>query len=52
VKGLGTQSKLAAEKLVADKKQPMDIINQYIVPALNYVGDLFREKRNCSCRNF
>ena len=44
VKGLGTQSKLAAEKLVADKMQPMDIINQYIVPALNYVGDCFEKK--------
>ena len=44
VKGLVQQSRQAAQKLVDAGSQPLAIINQYIVPALDYVGGRFEKK--------
>jgi 5-methyltetrahydrofolate--homocysteine methyltransferase len=44
VKGLVQPGRQAAQKLVDGGSQPLDIINQYIVPALDYVGSRFEKK--------
>ena len=44
VKGLTEQSGVATKKLLEEKKAPLDIINQYIIPALNTVGEGFGKK--------
>jgi 5-methyltetrahydrofolate--homocysteine methyltransferase len=44
VKGLTEQSGNATKKLLEENKAPLDIINQYIIPALNNVGEGFGKK--------
>lgn len=44
VRGLVQPSRQAAQKLVAAGNQPLEIINQYVVPALDYVGGKFEKK--------
>ncbi len=44
VKGIKEQA-LAASKLLLEKEEPLDIINNYIIPALNEIGIAFEEKR-------
>ena len=44
VKGLTEQSDAATVKLLEEKNAPLDIINQYIIPALNTVGEGFGKK--------
>lgn len=44
VKGLVEQSGKAVKKLLAENKAPLDIINQFIIPALNTVGEGFGKK--------
>lgn len=44
VKGLTEQSGAATVKLLEEKNVPLDIINQYIIPALNTVGEGFGKK--------
>jgi 5-methyltetrahydrofolate--homocysteine methyltransferase len=44
VKGLTEQSGNATRKLLEEKTAPLDIINQYIIPALNTVGEGFGKK--------
>ncbi len=44
VKGLTEQSGTATVKLLEEKNAPLDIINQYIIPALNTVGEGFGKK--------
>jgi 5-methyltetrahydrofolate--homocysteine methyltransferase len=44
VKGLTEQSGNATKKLLEENKAPLDIINQYIIPALNTVGEGFGKK--------
>ena len=44
VKGLTEQSGAATVKLLEEKNAPLDIINQYIIPALNTVGEGFGKK--------
>lgn len=44
VKGLREQSEKAVKELLADK-QPLDIINGEMIPALDYVGKGFEERR-------
>ncbi|MCH4158284.1 MAG: homocysteine S-methyltransferase family protein [Acidaminococcaceae bacterium] len=44
VRGLVQPSRQAAKKLVAAGQKPLEIINQYVVPALDYVGGKFEKK--------
>ena len=44
VKGLVQQSRQAVQKLLTDKLQPLEIINQFVVPALDFVGVCFERK--------
>jgi len=44
VKGLVEQSAAATKKLLEEKKEPLDIINGFIIPALNTVGEGFGRK--------
>ncbi len=44
VKGLTEQSGSAAKKLLEENKTPLEIINGFIVPALNTVGEGFGKK--------
>ena len=44
VKGLVEQSGIATTKLLEEKKAPLEIINQFIIPALNTVGEGFGRK--------
>lgn len=44
VRGLVQPSRQAAQKLIAAGNQPLKIINQYVVPALDYVGGKFEKK--------
>ena len=44
VKGLTEQSSAATAKLLEEKRLPLDIINQFIIPALNTVGEGFGNK--------
>ena len=44
VKGLTEQSGSAARKLLEENKTPMEIINGFIIPALNAVGEGFGKK--------
>ncbi len=44
VKGLTDQSGSAAKKLLEENKTPMEIINGFIIPALNAVGEGFGKK--------
>ena len=44
VRGLVQPSRQAAQKLVAAGRKPLEIINQYVVPALDYVGGKFEKK--------
>ena len=44
VKGLTEQSGSAAKKLLEDNKSPLEIINGFIIPALNTVGEGFGKK--------
>lgn len=44
VKGLTEQSGAATVKLLEEKNAPLDIINRYIIPALNTVGEGFGKK--------
>ena len=44
VKGLTEQSGVATKKLLEENTAPLDIINQYIIPALNTVGEGFGKK--------
>ncbi len=44
VKGMAEQGRAATKKLLEAKTDPLDIINQYIIPALNTVGDGFGKK--------
>ena len=44
VKGLTEQSGSATKKLLEENKAPLEIINQYIIPALNTVGEGFGKK--------
>lgn len=44
VKGLTEQSGVATKKLLEEQKAPLEIINTYIIPALNTVGEGFGNK--------
>ena len=44
VKGLAEQSGSAAKKLLGENKTPLEIINGFIIPALNTVGEGFGKK--------
>ena len=44
VKGLTEQSGSATKKLLEENTPPLEIINQYIIPALNTVGEGFGKK--------
>ena len=44
VKGLAEQSGTATKKLLEEKTAPLDIINNFIIPALNTVGECFGKK--------
>ena len=44
VKGLTEQSGTATKKLLEEKTAPLDIINNFIIPALNHVGEGFGKK--------
>ena len=44
VKGLTEQSDVATKKLLEENKAPLDIINEFIIPALNTVGEGFGNK--------
>ena len=44
VKGLTEQSGVATKKLLEEQKAPLEIINEYIIPALNTVGEGFGNK--------
>ena len=44
VKGLTEQSGVATKKLLEEKKAPLEIINAFIIPALNTVGEGFGNK--------
>ncbi|MBR1589918.1 MAG: homocysteine S-methyltransferase family protein [Acidaminococcaceae bacterium] len=44
VKGLVEQSGIATTKLLEEKKAPLEIINRFIIPALNTVGEGFGRK--------
>ncbi len=44
VKGLTEQSGVATKKLLEEKKAPLEIINEFIIPALNMVGEGFGNK--------
>ena len=44
VKGLTEQSGSATKKLLGENTPPLEIINQYIIPALNTVGEGFGKK--------
>lgn len=44
VKGLAEQSGTATKKLLDEKTPPLDIINNFIIPALNTVGEGFGKK--------
>jgi len=44
VKGLTEQSRQAAQKLLAEKQVPLDIINGQMIPALDLVGQGFEKK--------
>ena len=44
VKGLTDRSGSAAKKLLGENKTPLDIINGFIIPALNTVGEGFGKK--------
>lgn len=44
IKGLTDHSRLAARKLLEERKEPLEIINGEIIPALNVVGDGFGRK--------
>ena len=44
VKGLTEQSGSAAKKLLEENKTPLEIINGFIIPALNTVGEGFGKK--------
>lgn len=44
VKGLTEQSGVATKKLLEEKKAPLEIINEFIIPALNTVGEGFGNK--------
>ena len=44
VKGLTEQSSGAAKKLLEENKTPLEIINGFIIPALNTVGEGFGKK--------
>ncbi len=44
VKGLTEQSSVATKKLLEEKKAPLEIINEFIIPALNTVGEGFGNK--------
>ena len=44
VKGLAEQSGTATKKLLEEKTAPLDIINNFIIPALNTVGEGFGKK--------
>ena len=44
MKGLTEQSGSAARKLLEENKTPMEIINGFIIPALNAVGEGFGKK--------
>ena len=44
VKGLTEQSGSAAKKLLEENKSPLEIINGFIIPALNTVGEGFGKK--------
>ena len=44
VKGLTEQSGVATKKLLEEKKAPLEVINEFIIPALNTVGEGFSNK--------
>lgn len=44
VKGLVEQSGSAVRQLLSEQKEPLGIINEFIIPALNTVGDGFGKK--------
>ena len=44
VKGLVEQSGIATKKLLEEQKAPLEVINQFIIPALNTVGEGFGKK--------
>ena len=44
VKGLAEQSGVATKKLLEDNTAPLDVINTFIIPALNTVGEGFGNK--------
>lgn len=44
IKGLTDDAAVLAKKLLADTK-PMEVINEYIIPALDIVGDRFEKKQ-------
>jgi 5-methyltetrahydrofolate--homocysteine methyltransferase len=44
VKGLTEQSGVATKKLLEEKKAPLEIINEFVIPALNTVGEGFGNK--------
>jgi 5-methyltetrahydrofolate--homocysteine methyltransferase len=44
VKGLIGPAETAVRKLLEDGKKPLDIINEYMIPALDRVGDAFEKK--------
>ena len=44
VKGLAEQSSVATKKLLEDNTVPLDVINTFIIPALNTVGEGFGNK--------
>ncbi len=44
VKGLTEQSGSAAKRLLGENKKPLEIINGFIIPALNTVGEGFGKK--------
>ena len=44
VKGLAEQSSVATKKLLEENTAPLDVINTFIIPALNTVGEGFGNK--------
>ena len=44
LKGLGNEARLATEKLL-ETTEPMEIIDKYLIPALDRVGDLYESQK-------
>ena len=44
LKGLGNEARLATEKLL-ETTEPMEVIDKYLIPALDRVGDLYESQK-------